>query len=275
MEKQDAFPIECDLLLEAVYRVYGYDFRDYAEASIRRRIGNWLAGTAYGTVSEAQGRLLRDRSFFDEFVRGITINVSEMFRDPQFFRCLRSQVVPHLKTYPFVKIWHAGCATGEEVYSMAILLQEEGLGGRYRLYATDIDDEVLRRAKEGIYPLREMRQFTANYQKSGGRGDFADYYTARYDHAIVMPALRANIVFAAHNLSVDADFGEMNMVICRNVLIYFKAQLKERVLSLFDRSLLPGGFLCLGAKETLDRRGIAEQYDEIERGMRIYAKRYV
>jgi chemotaxis protein methyltransferase CheR len=275
MEKDDLFAIESDLLLEAIYRMYGYDFRDYAEASIRRRLTAWLAGSGFSSLSEVQGRLLRDRGLFDQFVRGITVNVSEMFRDPFFFKALREQVAPHLKTYSFVKIWHAGCATGEEVYSMAILLQEEGMGGRYRIYATDINEEVLAQAREGIYPLQDMRRFTENYQKSGGRRDFAEYYSARYDHAMLMPALKKDIVFAAHNLAVDADFGEMNMVFCRNVLIYFKASLKERVLGLFDRSLLPGGFLCLGTKETLETRDIAINYHEIGRGTRIYAKRYM
>ncbi|ACM20202.1 protein glutamate methyltransferase CheR [Geotalea daltonii FRC-32] len=274
MEDDERFAIESDLLLEALYRMYGYDFRDYAEASIRRRLSAWLAGSGFSSLSEAQGKLLRDRSLFDQFVRGITVNVSEMFRDPLFFKALREQVVPHLKTYSFVKIWHAGCSTGEEVYSMAILLQEEGLAGRYRIYATDINENVLGKAREGIYPLQEMRRFTENYQKSGGRRDFADYYTARYDHAMLMPALKKDIVFAAHNLAVDADFGEMNMVFCRNVLIYFKASLKERVLSLFDRALLPGGFLCLGTKETLENRDIFADYHEIGRGTRIYAKCY-
>ncbi|WP_243372388.1 protein-glutamate O-methyltransferase CheR [Geotalea sp. SG265] len=275
MENDERFAIESDLLLEAIYRMYGYDFREYAEASIRRRLTVWLAGSGFASLSEAQGKLLRDRALFDQFVRGITVNVSEMFRDPLFFRALREQVAPRLKTYSFVKIWHAGCATGQEVYSMAILLQEEGLGGRYRIYATDINEDVLDQAREGIYPLQDMRRFTENYQKSGGRRDFADYYTARYDHAMLMPALKNDIVFAAHNLAVDADFGEMNMVFCRNVLIYFKASLKERVLRLFDRALLPGGFLCLGTKETLENRQIAGSYDELERGTRIYVKRYL
>ncbi|MDU0459468.1 MAG: protein-glutamate O-methyltransferase CheR [Geobacteraceae bacterium] len=274
MDNEEIFDIESRLLLEALYRVHGYDFRDYGEASLRRRLANWLSGSGFASLSEAQGRLLRDRKLLDQFVCSLTVNVSEMFRDPLFFSTIREQVIPHLKTYSFIKIWHAGCATGEEVYSMAILLQEEGLLGRYRIYATDINEEVLGKAREGIYPLKEMQRFTQNYQKSEGRSDFADYYTARYDHAILMPSLKKNIVFAAHNLAVDADFGEMNMVVCRNVLIYFKAPLKERALGLFDRSLPPGGFLCLGQKETLEKREICGNYDELARGTRIYVKRY-
>lgn len=274
MESDDVANIEISLLLEGIYRMYGYDFRGYSEASIRRRIVSWLAVSGFANLSQAQGAILRDRAQFDNFMQSITVNVSDMFRDPLFFRAIREQVVPHLKTYPFVKIWHAGCATGEEVYSMAILLREEGLQGHYRIYATDINEEVLDRARDGIYPLHNMKRFTENYQKSGGRQDFADYYTARYDHAILSPSLKKDIVFAAHNLAVDADFGEMNMVLCRNVLIYFKAQLKERVLELFDQALLPGGFLCLGLKETLDHRSIGVRYHEAVREMRIYAKKY-
>lgn len=274
MELDEVTGIEISLLLEGIYRMYGYDFRDYAEASIRRRIAGWLAVSGFTNISQAQGAILRDRGQFDHFVRNITVNVSDMFRDPLFFMAIREQVVPHLKTYPFVKIWHAGCATGEEVYSMAILLLEEGLQGRYRIYATDINEDVLDRAREGIYPLQDMKRFIENYQKGGGRQDFADYYTARYDHAILMPSLKKDIVFAAHNLAVDAEFGEMNMVFCRNVLIYFKARLKERVLELFDQALLPGGFLCLGLKETLDHRSISPRYQETVHGMRIYAKKY-
>jgi chemotaxis protein methyltransferase CheR len=183
-------------------------------------------------------------------------------------------VVPHLKTYPFVKIWHAGCATGEEAYSMAILLLEEGLKGRFRIYATDINEEVIRKAQEGIYPLQELQHFTRNYQQSGGTGSFSDYYTARYDHAILSASLRENIVFAAHNLVSDTDFGEMNLILCRNVMIYFKQPLKERVLGLFDSSLVPGGFLCLGTKESLDLRKISDRYEAITARMQIYRKRY-
>lgn len=274
MTDTDLTSLEIRLFLEGIYQVYGYDFREYAEASLHRRLTQWLAGSGFADFSQAQSRVLRDRTQFDSLLRGITINVSEMFRDPVFFRTLREQVVPHLKTYPFVKIWHAGCASGEEAYSMAILLLEEGLAGRFRIYATDINQEVIRRAREGIYPLQEMQRFTRNYQQGGGTASFADYYTARYDHAILNASLREAIVFAAHNLAVDADFGDMNLILCRNVMIYFKQSLKERVLTLFDRCLLPGGFLCLGAKETLDNRSIAERYESLAPRVQMYRKRY-
>ncbi|NTW98379.1 MAG: protein-glutamate O-methyltransferase CheR [Geobacteraceae bacterium] len=266
--------IEMKLLMDGVYQVYGYDFREYSEASLRRRLTQWLSGSGFATFSLAQSQLLRDRSLFDTLLRGITVNVSEMFRDPAFFKAIREHVVPYLKTYPFVKIWHAGCATGEEAYSMAILLQEEGLKGRFRIYATDINEEVIRKAQDGIYPLKEMQCFTRNYQHAGGTGSFSDYYTARYEHAILSPSLRENIVFAAHNLAVDGDFGEMNLILCRNVMIYFKLPLKERVLGLFDSSLLPGGYLCLGTKESLHQRKIASHYEAVTTRMQIYRKQY-
>jgi chemotaxis protein methyltransferase CheR len=274
MTSDELIDLEIKLLMEGVFEVYGYDFREYAEASLRRRLTQWLSGSGFATLSLAQSHLLRDRALFESLLRGITVNVSEMFRDATFFRTVRELVVPHLKTYPFIKIWHAGCATGEEAYSMTILLREEGFKGRFRIYATDINEEVIRKAQEGIYPLQELRRFTKNYQNAGGKGSFSDYYTARYDHAILNPSLRENIVFAAHNLAVDTDFGEMNMILCRNVMIYFKQPLKERVLGLFDNSLMPGGFLCLGTKESLDQRIISPRYEEIKLRTRIYRKRY-
>ena len=274
MKPSELIDLEIKLLMEGVFQVYGYDFRDYAEASLRRRLRQWLSGSGFETLSLAQSQLLRDPALFNNLLRGITVNVSEMFRDPAFFKALREQVVPYLKTYPFVKIWHAGCASGEEAYSMAILLLEEGLKGRFRIYATDIDGEVIRKAQEGIYPLQELQRFTRNYQLAGGSCSFSDYYTARYDRAILSPALRDNLVFATHNLAVDADFGEMNLILCRNVMIYFNPVLKNRVLGLFHNSLAPGGFLCLGSKESLEHRQIATLYDEIQPRTQIYRKKY-
>lgn len=274
MTADELSALEIRLLMEGVYHVYGYDFREYSEASLRRRLMLWLSGSGFETLSHAQSHILRDRTLFDTLLRGITVNVSEMFRDPVFFKALREQVVPYLKTYPFIKIWHAGCATGEEAYSMAILLQEEGFRDRFRIYATDINEEVIRKAQEGIYPLNELQHFTRNYQHSGGTGSFSDYYTARYDHAILNASLKKNIVFAAHNLAVDGDFGEMNLILCRNVLIYFKQTLKDRVLGLFDQSLIPGGFLCLGTKENLDHRQIAGLYEPVAPRVQIYRKKY-
>lgn len=271
---KDLEDLEIRLLLEGIQQIYGYDFRDYAAASIKRRLKHWLAESEFATFSEAQSRLLRDRDVFDSLLRGITVNVTEMFRDPAFFKALRTEVVPFLKTYPFVKIWHAGCASGEEAYSMAILLNEEGLAGRYRMYATDINEAVLARAAEGVVPIAEMQRFTRNYQLSGGAAAFSDYYTARYDRAILSAAIKQDIVFAPHNLAMDGEFGEMHLVLCRNVMIYFQPALKERCLRLFDSSLSAGGFLCLGLKETLENRNIGERYEEVARPLRIYRKRY-
>ena len=274
MTEEEVQAIEIRLLLEAVFQVYGYDFRDYAEASLGRRLRRWLAESGFSSFSQAQASLLRDPEAFQGLLGGITVNVTEMFRDPGFFRGLRELVVPHLKTYPFVKIWVAGCASGEEAYSLAILLQEEGLGDRFRIYATDIDQAVLHRAEQGIYPLRDMQRSTRNYQKAGGSTSFSHYYSAAYDHALLMPALKQRIVFASHNLAGDADFGEMHMVLCRNVMIYFKPPLKERVLGLFDTCLLPGGFLCLGLKEALAGNRVAPHFEELAPRLRIYRKRY-
>lgn len=265
--------LEIRLLLEGIQHVYGYDFREYAKSSIKRRLAHWLTKSEFDTFSEAQSQLLRDRRLFESLLRGITVNVTEMFRDPAFFKVVREQVVPFLKTYPFVKIWHAGCSTGEEAYSMAILLNEEGMEGRYRVYATDINEAVLHTAEEGVMPLAEMQRFTRNYQQSGGTASFANYYVARYDRAILSPSLKKDIVFSSHNLATDAAFGEMNIVLCRNVMIYFKPSLKERCLQLFDDSLLASGFLCLGLKETLERKSTT--YMELAPHMRIYQKSYV
>lgn len=275
MTSDELTDLEIRLLMEGIYQVYGHDFRDYSEASLRRRMEQWLSTSGFATFSLAQSQLFRDRNLFDTLLRGITVNVSDMFRDPAFFKAVRELVVPYLETYPFIKIWHAGCSTGEEAYSMAILLLEEGLKGRFRIYATDINEEVIYKAQEGIYPLQEIQRFTRNYQEAGGKGSFSDYYTARYDHAILSASIRENIVFAAHSLAVDADFGEMNLILCRNVMIYFKQQLKERVLGLFDTSLTPGGFLCLGTKESLDHRKINKNYEEIKPRTKIYRKKYV
>jgi chemotaxis protein methyltransferase CheR len=274
MTSDELIDLEIKLLMDGVCQVYGYDFREYSEESLRRRLTLWLSGSGFATFSLAQSQLLRDRTLFNTLLRGITVNVSEMFRDPPFFKAVREHLVPYLKSYPSVKIWLAGCATGEEAYSMAILLLEEGLKGRFRIYATDINEEVIRKAQEGIYPLKEMQLFTKSYQQAGGTGSFSDYYTARYNHAILSPSLRENIVFAVHNLAVDADFGEMNLILCRNVMIYFKQPLKEKVLGLFDSSLVQGGYLCLGTKESLYQRQISDRYEAITARMQIYRKLY-
>jgi chemotaxis protein methyltransferase CheR len=270
---EDIEKIELHLFLEAMYQRYGYDFKHYAQASVRRRVRYLLAKSGCTTISQMISRLLYDEAFAQSVIGEFSITVTEMFRDPHFYCSIRQQVVPYLKTYPFIKIWHAGCATGEEVYSLAILLQEEGLYDRATIFATDFNETVLEKAKEGIYALKDIRQYTTNYQKAGGTHPFAEYYHAQYESAIVNQSLKSNITFASHNLVTDGVFGEMHLIFCRNVLIYFDKTLQNRVLDLFADSLRYGGFLCLGSKETLQFSGVADQFIIIDDRARIYQKR--
>jgi chemotaxis protein methyltransferase CheR len=271
----DADPeaIEVELLLEALHRAYGHDFRDYGRAHLTRRIRHRMALAGADTISALQGRLLREPALLSELLLDLSVNVTEFFRDPDFFRAVRTELVPRLKTYPSVRIWHAGCASGEEVYSMAILLTEEGLLDRCRLYATDFNPAALERGKSGIFDIDRMREYTQNYQKSGGRASFADYFTARYGSVIFDPALRRRISFFEHNLVTDGPPGEMHLVVCRNVLIYFNRKLQTRVVRLFRDSLIPGGFLCLGTKESLEFTGVAPAFQTAVPGQRIYRLR--
>jgi len=265
--------IELGLLLEAVYLKYGYDFRRYSKAHLKRRIGRRLTLAGLGNIAEMLHRILTDQSFFETLLLDLSINVTEMFRDPPFYLAVRREVIPLLKTYPFVKIWHAGCATGEEVYSLAILLKEEGLYERAQIYATDFNETVLQRAKEGVYPIAAVKEYTANYQKAGGAGSFTDYYTAGYDSVILAAELRKKIVFADHNLATDGVFGEMHLIFCRNVLIYFEKNLQNRVIDLFYESLCPGGFLCLGSKESLRFTGHDAHFEPFRQNEKIFRKK--
>lgn len=266
--------IEYKLLLEAIYLAYGYDFRSYSQASLRRRISHHLMMQHVDNISELQGSILRDRIAFSRLLNDLTINVTEMFRDPEFYRAFREKVVPVLKTHPFLKIWHAGCATGEEIYSMAILLQEEGLYDRSHIYATDIDKNVLEKAKKGIFAASSLKKYTQNYQKAGGKADFSDYYTARYDNVIMDAGLKRNVVFADHDLATDQVFGEMQVILCRNVVIYFNKSLQERVFRLFYDSLDMGGALCLGSKESLRFANCEGAFETIDANNKIYRKRH-
>ncbi|CAN7671577.1 protein-glutamate O-methyltransferase CheR [Pseudoduganella sp. LjRoot289] len=274
MNEQDIVALEIGLLVDAVRQAHGYDFSEYANASLTRRMQAWLGKSGYPSFGAATSALLRDVQLCRALVEEVTVNVSDMFRDPAFFLALREEVVPHLRTYPHARIWVAGCAGGEEVLSLAILLREAGVGGQCRIYATDLNESVLERARQGMFELRDMQRYTRNYQQAGGSAAFSDYYVARYGRALFDPALLRNVVFAAHNLATDADFSEMQLILCRNVMIYFKPALKERLLALFDGCLTPGGFLCLGTKETLDQRGIAPRYREVAAPNRIYRKQY-
>ena len=262
--------IEVGLLLEGVYRQYGYDFRDYAMASVWRRVRHLLREEGLATVSGLQEMVLHDPRALQRFVVTLSVNVTSMFRDPTFYKMLRERVVPLLRTYPKVRIWHAGCATGEEAYSFAIVLEEEGLYDRCQIYATDMNEAVLKTAAAGEVPLRGMRENTANYLRSGGRRAFASFYTAVEDRAVLHPSLRRNLVFAQHNLVTDRSFNEFNVVLCRNVLIYFNRQLQDRVHRLFYQSLVRFGFLALGAKETVQFSAHQSAYEDL--GERIYRK---
>ncbi|HET8745793.1 MAG TPA: protein-glutamate O-methyltransferase CheR [Ramlibacter sp.] len=264
--------IELRLLVEAVYLRYGHDFRDYAQASLKRRVGQAQVRMKAPTISALQERILHDPQQFAQLLQYLTVPVSEMFRDPAYFLAIRRHVVPVLNTYPSLKVWVAGCSTGEEAYSMAILLHEEALLERTILYATDINHASLEKARKGIFDLEAMQGFTRNYQQAGGQAAFSDYYTAAYGGALMDKALRDAITFADHSLATDAVFAETHFVSCRNVLIYFNRELQDRALGLFHESLAHRGFLGLGSKETLDFSAYASQFEPVSRPERLYRR---
>ncbi|BAP78017.1 chemotaxis protein methyltransferase CheR [Pseudomonas sp. MT-1] len=264
--------IELKLLIEAIYLRYSYDFRDYSSASLKRRVLLALKQMQCENISELQRRILYDPQAFMELLQFLTIPVSEMFRDPSYYLALREQVIPVLRTYPSLKIWIAGCSTGEEVYSMAILLKEEGLLDRTILYATDINPRSLERARQGIFNIDNMRQYTSNYQGAGGKHSLSDYYTAAYDSAIMDKSLKENITFADHSLATDSVFAETQLISCRNVLIYFNKPLQNRAFGLFYDSLCHRGFLGLGSKETVEFSGYAEQFEAFDKPERVFRK---
>jgi len=265
--------LEISLLLEGVYQQYGFDFRQYARASLRRRLWRRVYEEGLQTLSGLQERVLHDRSAMERLLLDLSINVTSMFRDPGFFMSFRTNVVPHLRTYPFLRVWNAGCSTGEETYSLAILFREVGLYDRTRIYATDINEAVLSSAAEGIYPLAKMQEYTENYLAAGGSRSFSDYYRAAYDRAQLDRSLAENIVFAAHNLVSDRSFNEFHVIVCRNVLIYFDRSLQERVHRLFLGSLAPFGVLALGRKESMSHSDHAEHFDVVDETERIYRRR--
>lgn len=275
MNRAETERIEIELLLEAIFQRYGYDFRSYSRASIERRTRQFLTTSGCASVSEMIPRVLHDEQFFSRLAQSFSISVTEMFRDPFFYAALREKVVPLLKTWPHVKIWHAGCATGEEVYSLAIVLEEAGLLERATIYATDFNDAALSKAREGNYELSKLRQATENYQQSGGTESFSDYYHARYDAATMDGALRQRITFSNHNLASDSAFGDMHLVFCRNVLIYFNRELQNRALGLLTESLVHGGFLCLGSKEDLQFTQVSDDYAKVDERARIYKRTMV
>lgn len=265
--------IEIDLLLEALYRRYGYDFRSYARASISRRINQFISGKEFRHVSSLIPQVLHDEALFSELAQYFSITVTEMFRDPFVFQTLREKIVPLLKTFPFIKVWAAGCATGEEIYSLAIIFEEAGVFDRVTIFGTDFNDDSLDRARQGIYSVERIREFTRNYQDAGGTRSFSDYYHAKYDSAVIDPHLKERITFANHNLVTDNVFGEMHLVFCRNVLIYFNRDLQNRALKLFSDSLVRGGFLFLGTKEDLSFSTVVDEFTVFDKAARIYKKK--
>ncbi|KQR73168.1 chemotaxis protein CheR [Rhizobium sp. Leaf341] len=264
--------IEIRLLLEALYARYHYDFRGYAMASVKRRLRQALEQLGVPTISSLQERLLHDRDMLPRILGYLTVQVSEMFRDPDYFRAIREQVIPHLRTYPSLKVWVAGCSHGEELYSLVILFREEGLEDRTLFYATDISQEALEIAEAGVYPLDRMQLFTENHRRSGGKSSLSDYYQAAYGRVSFDRTLRRNVVFSDHSLVTDAVFGEMNLISCRNVLIYFDRTLQDRALGLFKDSLPRNGFLGLGAKESIRFSDHAGSFRDFVRTEKIYQR---
>jgi len=263
---------ELGLLLEAIFHRYHYDFRSYANASLRRRVLVALSRFGCATISQLQHRVLHEPRMFSELLRYLTVQVSELFRDPSYFRAIRARVVPYLYTYPSIKLWVAGCATGEEAYSLAIVLAEEGLLERTLIYATDINPDSLRTAESGTYDLDRFAGFSASYLLAGGRGSLSDYYAARYGSAVLDRRLRKAILFSDHSLATDSAFAEVELISCRNVLIYFERELQDRALGLLRESLCRKGFLGLGPKETLRFSAHAGAFTELVPDERIYQK---
>ena len=272
MKQNEIEHIEINLLLDAMVHRYGYDFRSYARASVERRIKNFLTTTPYEKISEMIPIILHDEAAFSSLAQSFSVTVTEMFRDPFFYRALREKVIPVLKTWPYIKVWHAGCATGEEVYSMAILLSEEDLLARATIYATDFNDASLATAKEGIYELERIKAFSKSYQEAGGKHAFSDYYHAKYDSAVMNGALKKRITFANHNLAADQAFGEMHLILCRNVLIYFNRELQNRALHIFFESLVNGGYLCLGTREDIHFSAVATLFQEVNGRAKIFKR---
>jgi chemotaxis protein methyltransferase CheR len=271
-ETRDVEEIEVALLLEAIFRRYGFDFREYAPASLKRRL--WRRAHAEGleTISALQSRVLHDPACMEQLLLDLSISVTTMFRDPSFYTAFREKVVPLLKTYPFARIWVAGCSTGEEVYSLAIVLEEHGLLERTRLYATDINEAVLERARLGVFSLEKMREYTQNYLLAGGTRAFSEYYVANYDGAVFDRRLVENAVFAQHNLVSDRGFNEFHAIVCRNVMIYFDRSLQGRVFQLFHDSLIRFGVLALGHKETIRYSGFVDRYEELDGVEKLWRK---
>ncbi|KPA15119.1 chemotaxis protein R [Candidatus Magnetomorum sp. HK-1] len=270
--KQEITNIEIQLLLEGIYRIYGYDFRNYSLASLKRRIKKRMNAERVNTISGLQEKVFHQPETMQNLFFDLSINVTEFFRNPPFYKMFRKKVLPVLKTYPFARIWHAGCSTGEEVYSMAILLKEEGVYDRCKIYATDMNEMVTKKAKQGIFKLESMKKHTQNYIHAGGTEEFSKYYTAHYQNAIFNSSLKKNVVFAQHNLVTDSSFNEFNVILCMNVMIYFNKTLQEKVIGLLDKSLCNFGLLCVGEKESLNYTSFNNKYTPLDDHQKIYQK---
>ncbi len=271
-EKHELEELEIYLLLEGIFRHYGFDFREYSLSSLRRRVRNAVNAEKVLTISGLLEKILHEPACLERFLLALTVNVTSMFRDPEFYLAFRQKVIPLLRTYPSLQIWHAGCSTGEEVYSLAVILEEEGLLKRSTIYATDINEIVLKKAKEGIFPLENMKENTGNYLRGGGNHSFSDYYTAAYGGALMRPSLKENIVFAQHNLVSDSPFNHFQVIFCRNVTIYFNKSLQQKVHKLLYESLINFGVLGLGSKESIRFTPFEKNYEHLEAETSLYRK---
>lgn len=263
---------ELDILINTLFQLYGYDFTNYARASLKRRVNRLIVTDRFPSFAELLYKVKNDPGYLRHLVDELTVNVTDMFRDPATFKIIREQVLPVLATHPFIRIWHAGCATGEEVYSMAIMLQEANLLHKSLLYATDLNASVIENVEKGIFPMTWMKQYSENYIASGGRKDFSEYYTAKYDWAKFNDTLRSRIIGSTHNLVSDRSFNEFQVIFCRNVLIYFDKELQDKVFTLFDDSLEKLGFLILGTRENLRFSGVAKNFRQLENKEKIWRK---
>lgn len=264
--------LEFKILLDAINETYGYDFSQYAEASFKRRIENFVKNHNIKSVAHLAAELIHDKKLFGELLCFISVTTSEMFRDPSVFKYLRNKIIPYLSTFPHIRIWHAACATGEEVLSLAIVLKEEGVYDKCSIYATDFNEEALNSAKKAIYPIKAVKEYCGSYQKSGGKATLSDYYHAKYDHVIFDKSLLKNVTFSNHNLVSDSAFIESQLILCRNVMIYFNRELQNKVLTLFDKSLELGGVLCIGSKESIQFSSIEGKYNILDKNYKVYRK---
>jgi len=267
--------LETDLLVDAIYKQYGYDFRHYQQSTIQNRFEKYREETGLNYISEMIPKILYDRKYFEGLFLNMSVTVTEMFRDPLLSKQIREVVIPQLKTYPYINVWHAGCATGEEVYSMAIMLKENEMLHRSQMYGTDVNYDSLEIAKKGIYPIHHMKSYSQNYNKSGGNYSLSEYYSSVYESAKIDSEIRKRITFAQHNLVTDGVFAEMHLIQSKNVLIYFNKELQNKVLRLFTNSLCPRGYLCLGNTESLEFTEVEDYYDVVDAKAKIYRKKII